>query len=126
VWRGKVRGGEVDTVLGVVEMATPIYVRVKYVRNTMFINCLSSETGLELKQKVQAITGVGIDNQRLSVEGGEVTVDHAKTLTEMKIGNDDIVGLQMKNEGDAEFPPLFIHEFGAVVEEEPEDLKGKK
>ena len=107
-------------------MAAPIYVRVKYDKNTMFINCMSNETGLELKQKVQAITGVTIENQRLSVEAGEVTLDHAKTLTEMKIGNDAIVGLQIKNEGDADFPPLAIHEFGAVVEEEVEDPKGKK
>mmetsp|Transcript_18554 Transcript_18554/g.25718 ORF Transcript_18554/g.25718 Transcript_18554/m.25718 type:complete len:102 (+) Transcript_18554:351-656(+) len=71
-----------------------MYVRVKRQKQTIFLHVEASETVLELKQKVQALTDQPADEQRLFLEGN--LLDDAKSLAELKVGNDAIIALIYK------------------------------
>mmetsp|Transcript_20682 Transcript_20682/g.24860 ORF Transcript_20682/g.24860 Transcript_20682/m.24860 type:complete len:94 (-) Transcript_20682:713-994(-) len=71
-----------------------MYVRVKRLKTTLFLHVEPTETVLEIKQKVQALTEQPADEQRLVYEG--IILEDAKTLAENKVGNDAVLAVTHK------------------------------
>mmetsp|Transcript_12429 Transcript_12429/g.39363 ORF Transcript_12429/g.39363 Transcript_12429/m.39363 type:complete len:132 (-) Transcript_12429:86-481(-) len=77
-----------------------MYVRVKRGKQTFFLLVEPSDTVLELKQKVQALTDKPVELQRLLIDN--VAMEDAKTLADMKVENDAIIALTYGIEVDGE------------------------
>lgn len=62
-----------------------MYIRVKRLKTTYFIQCDPTETILEIKQKLHNLIDQPVNDQRLIVvETGEV-LDDSKTLADQKV-----------------------------------------
>lgn len=85
-----------------------MYVRVKRLKSTYFLQVESNETVLEVKQKVQALTDQPADEQRLHLDG--VNLEDAKSLAEVKVENDAILALTYKVDDEtATWEEIDIH-----------------
>eukprot|EP00897_Mesotaenium_endlicherianum_P009093 jgi/Mesen1/8211/ME000442S07483 len=70
-----------------------MFVRVKRMKTTYFVHCEPSESALELKQKVEALTEHPVEEQRLIVLPSETVLDDSKTLADQKVENDAVIAL---------------------------------
>lgn len=84
-----------------------MYIRVKRLKTTYFIQCDPTETILEIKQKLHNLIDQPVNDQRLIVvETGEV-LDDSKTLADQKVENDAVVALTLRKD-DNEFEEINI------------------
>lgn len=74
---------DIDSCIGYLIQA--MYIRVKRIKTTYFIQCDPTEKVLDIKQKLHGLIDHPVDDQRLIfVETGEV-LDDSKTLAEQKV-----------------------------------------
>ncbi|KAF3433184.1 hypothetical protein FNV43_RR24286 [Rhamnella rubrinervis] len=84
-----------------------MYIRVKRIKTTYFIQCEPTETILDIKQKLQVLVDQPVNDQRLTlVSTGEVLED-TKTLADQKVENDAVVALTLRKD-DNEFEEVNI------------------
>lgn len=101
--------------------AMSMYVRVKRAKQTIFLHVEPTETILEVKQKIQALTDKPVFEQRLFLHGSDqhkLHLEDAKSLAELKVENDAILALVYKVEGDGEeYEAINIETVGGAAEE---------
>lgn len=68
-----------------------MYIRIKRQKLTVFLQVEPSDTVLEVKQKLQALVEQPPDKVQLCK--GSSPLEDAKRLSELKIENDDIIGM---------------------------------
>ncbi|CAM6103215.1 unnamed protein product [Calypogeia fissa] len=73
-----------------------MFIRVKRKKTTYFLHCDPTETVLEIKQKIQALSDNPVDCQRLILLSSQLVLEDNKTLAEQKVENDAIVALCLK------------------------------
>lgn len=77
-----------------------MYVRVKRQKTTYFVHCESSETVLQLKGKIQAITNQ--DAARVMLKNAkDVDLTDAETLQQQQIDNDAELHMIFKTDDDS-------------------------
>ena len=62
-----------------------MFIRVKRKKSTYFVNCEPSETVVDIKQKLHALTDVAADQQRLILLSSRVVLDDHKSLANQKV-----------------------------------------
>ncbi|KAL2635473.1 hypothetical protein R1flu_006952 [Riccia fluitans] len=75
---------------------TAMFIRVKRKKTTYFLHCDPSETALEIKQKIQALSDNPVDCQRLILLSSQLVLEDSKSLADQKVENDAIVALCLK------------------------------
>ncbi|BBN05638.1 elongin-B [Marchantia polymorpha subsp. ruderalis] len=73
-----------------------MFIRVKRKKTTYFLHCDPSETVLEIKQKLQALSDNPVDCQRLILLSSQLVLEDSRTLADQKVENDAIVALCLK------------------------------
>ncbi|GAQ85952.1 ubiquitin family protein [Klebsormidium nitens] len=73
-----------------------MYVRVKHKKVTYFLHVEPSDSILEVKEKLQALSEQPVDQQRLTLVSTGQVLEDGKTLAEQKVENDAVVALQYK------------------------------
>ncbi|XP_002986416.2 ubiquitin [Selaginella moellendorffii] len=73
-----------------------MFIRVKRKKTTYFLHCDPSETVLEIKQKLQALSENHVDDQRLILIANKLVLEDHKTLADQKVENDAIVAMTLK------------------------------
>ncbi|KAF3550050.1 hypothetical protein DY000_02001169 [Brassica cretica] len=80
-----------------------MYIRVKRMKATYFIQCDPTETVLDVKQKLFTLIEQPVSNQRLILMCTEEVLEDSKSLAEQKVENDEVVALTLrKDDGDFE------------------------
>lgn len=64
-----------------------MYIRVKRMKTTYFIQCDPTETVLDVKQKLFALIEQPVSNQRLILMSTEEVLVDSKSLAEQKVSN---------------------------------------
>jgi transcription elongation factor B subunit 2 len=62
-----------------------MFIRVKRKKTTYFLHCDPTETILEIKQKLQALSENPVDCQRLILMSSQTILDDHKTLADQKV-----------------------------------------
>ncbi|KAG7538460.1 Ubiquitin domain [Arabidopsis suecica] len=73
-----------------------MYIRVKRMKTTYFIQCDPTETVLDVKQKLFALIEQPVSNQRLVLMSTEEVLEDSKTLADQKVENDAVVALTLR------------------------------
>ncbi|CAL9244014.1 Ubiquitin domain [Arabidopsis thaliana x Arabidopsis arenosa] len=84
-----------------------MYIRVKRMKTTYFIQCDPTETVLDVKQKLFALIEQPVTNQRLVLMSTEEVLEDSKTLADQKVENDAVVALTLRKD-DNEFEDVNI------------------
>ncbi|AED96960.1 putative Ubiquitin domain-containing protein [Arabidopsis thaliana] len=84
-----------------------MYIRVKRMKTTYFIQCDPTETVLDVKQKLFALIEQPVNNQRLVLMSTEEVLEDSKSLADQKVENDAVVALTLKKD-DNEFEDVNI------------------
>ncbi|CAN8248409.1 unnamed protein product [Cochlearia groenlandica] len=84
-----------------------MYIRVKRMKTTYFIQCDPTETVLDVKQKLFDITEQPVSDQRLILMSTEQVLQDSKSLADQKVENDAVVALTLRKE-DNEFEDVDI------------------
>jgi len=79
-----------------------MFIRVKRKKTTYFLHCDPSETVLETKHKLHALSDVPVDQQRLILLSSHAVLDDNRSLADQKVENDAVVALILKVSGDWE------------------------
>lgn len=74
-----------------------MFIRVKRKKTTYFLHCDPSETVVETKHKLHALSDVPVDQQRLVLLPAHAVLDDNKTLADQKVENDAVVALTLKS-----------------------------
>ncbi|CAA7046369.1 unnamed protein product [Microthlaspi erraticum] len=90
-------------------LAMAMYIRVKRMKTTYFIQCEPTETVLDVKQKLFALIEQPVSNQRLVLMSTEEVLEDSKSLAEQKVENDAVVALTLRKD-DNEFEDVNIAE----------------
>lgn len=98
-----------------------MYVRVKREKTTYFIQAESSDTILELKEKLQELIDQMPEEQRLLKD--DTPLEDAKSLAEYRIENDDVLALTYKLP-DGTFEAINIETLKTEAEEAKIDKEG--
>jgi len=85
-----------------------MYVRVKRKKTTYFLHVEPTDTILEVKQKLQELIDQAPESQQL-FKGGHLLED-AKKLAELKVENDEVIGLALA-QPDGSFEAVDITPF---------------
>ena len=81
------------------------YVRVKRLKQTIFLNCEPTDTVMDVKTKLQQFAGKGPDDIRLLADNNPL--DETKTLADLKVENDAVVCMVfMKEDGNEKTDPF--------------------
>ncbi|KAL1217524.1 Serine/threonine-protein kinase ZRK7 [Cardamine amara subsp. amara] len=88
-------------------LAMAMYIRVKRMKTTYFIQCDPTETVLDVKQKMFALIEQPVSNQRLILMSTEEVLEDSKSLAEQKVENDAVVALTLRKD-DNEFEDVNI------------------
>lgn len=72
-----------------------MYVRVKRHKTTIFLSVEPTETILECKEKIQSLLDISADTMRLYMDNN--VLDDMRTLAELKVENDCVIGLSVKS-----------------------------
>lgn len=64
-----------------------MYIRVKRMKTTYFIQCDPTETVLDVKQKLFTLIEQPVSNQRLVLMSTEEVLEDSKSLAEQKVSN---------------------------------------
>ncbi|KAL3692340.1 hypothetical protein R1sor_005991 [Riccia sorocarpa] len=86
---------------------TAMFIRVKRKKTTYFLHCDPSETVLEIKQKLQALSDNPVDCQRLILLSSQLVLEDSKSLADQKVENDAIVALCLRTSGNIS-PPVEL------------------
>lgn len=62
-----------------------MYIRVKRNKTTYFLQCVPSETILQVKEKLQELTDQPVNNQRLILMPNSEVLEDSKTLADQKV-----------------------------------------
>ncbi|CAN8301493.1 unnamed protein product [Cochlearia groenlandica] len=84
-----------------------MYIRVKRMKATYFIQCDPTETVLDVKQKLSVLIEQPVINQRLVLIPTEEVLEDSKSLAEQKVENDALVALTLRKD-DNEFEDVDI------------------
>ncbi|CAH8280044.1 unnamed protein product [Arabidopsis lyrata] len=84
-----------------------MYIRVKRMKTTYFIQCDPTETVLDVKQKLFVLIEQPVTNQRLVLMSTEEVLEDSKTLADQKVENDAVVALTLRKD-DNEFEDVNI------------------
>ncbi|VVB16373.1 unnamed protein product [Arabis nemorensis] len=84
-----------------------MYIRVKRMKTTYFIQCDPTETVLDVKQKLFALIEQPVSNQRLVLMSTEEVLEDSKSLADQKVENDAVVALTLRKD-DNEFEDVNI------------------
>ncbi|KAF8102553.1 hypothetical protein N665_0198s0253 [Sinapis alba] len=90
-----------------------MYIRVKRMKATYFIQCDPIWTVLDVKQKLFTLTEQPVTNQRLVLMSTEEVLEDLKSLTEQKVENDAAVTLTLRKDAN-EFEKYSIRTQGGV------------
>ncbi|KAL0710082.1 hypothetical protein Bca4012_017060 [Brassica carinata] len=77
-----------------------MYIRVKRMKATYFIQCDPTETVLDVKQKLFTLIEQPVSNQRLILMSTEEVLEDSKTLADQKVENDAVVALTLRKDDD--------------------------
>lgn len=72
-----------------------MFIRVKRKKTTYFLHCDPSETVLEIKQKLQALSDNPVDCQRLILLSSQLVLEDSRTLADQKVQNTLILARTM-------------------------------
>ncbi|XP_047940114.1 uncharacterized protein LOC125187546 [Salvia hispanica] len=86
---------------------TGMYIRVKRNKTTYFLQCVPSETILQIKEKLHEITDQPVENQRLILLPNREMLEDSKSLADQKVENDAVVALTLRKD-DNEFEEVNI------------------
>lgn len=64
-----------------------MFIRVKRKKTTYFLHCDPTETKLEIKQKIQALSENPVDCQRLILMGTQQILEDNKALADQKVSH---------------------------------------
>ncbi|CAA0812606.1 Ubiquitin-like superfamily protein [Striga hermonthica] len=81
---------------------TAMYIRVKRLKTTYFLQCVPSETILQIKEKLQELIDEPVNNQRLILMPDKETLDDSKSLADQKVENDAVVALTLRKDDEFE------------------------
>ncbi|CAF2137260.1 unnamed protein product [Brassica napus] len=84
-----------------------MYIRVKRMKATYFIQCDPTETVLDVKEKLFTLIEQPVSNQRLVLLSTEKVLEDSKSLAEQKVENDAVVALNLRKD-DNEFEDVDI------------------
>ncbi|CAG7892328.1 unnamed protein product [Brassica rapa] len=84
-----------------------MYIRVKRMKATYFIQCDPTETVLDVKQKLFTLIEQPVSNQRLVLLSTEEVLEDSKSLAEQKVENDAVLALTLRKD-DNEFEDVDI------------------
>ncbi|CAH8366157.1 unnamed protein product [Eruca vesicaria subsp. sativa] len=84
-----------------------MYIRVKRMKATYFIQCDPTETVLDVKQKLFTLIEQPVSNQRLVLMSTEEVLEDSKSLDEQKVENEAVVALTLRKD-DNEFEDVDI------------------
>ncbi|CAN7038571.1 unnamed protein product [Brassica rapa subsp. trilocularis] len=87
-----------------------MYIRVKRMKATYFIQCDPTETVLDVKEKLFTLIEQPVSNQRLVLLSTEKVLEDSKSLAEQKVSNvenDAVVALTLRKD-DNEFEDVDI------------------
>ncbi|XP_010536966.1 PREDICTED: uncharacterized protein LOC104811830 [Tarenaya hassleriana] len=87
-----------------------MYIRVKRMKTTYFIQCDPTETILDIKQKLFPLIEQPVSNQRLILFSTKEVLEDSKSLAEQKVENDAVVALTLRKDDDDEFEDVNIAE----------------
>lgn len=62
-----------------------MYIRVKRNKTTYFLQCVPSETILQIKEKLQELTDQPVDDQRLILMPNKEVLEDSKSLADQKV-----------------------------------------
>lgn len=62
-----------------------MYIRVKRNKTTYFVQCLPSETVLQIKEKLQELIDQPVKDQRLILIPNQEVLDDSKSLADQKV-----------------------------------------
>lgn len=62
-----------------------MYIRVKRNKTTYFLQCVPSETILQVKEKLQELTDQPVNDQRLILMPNKEVLDDSKSLADQKV-----------------------------------------
>ncbi|XP_018472914.1 uncharacterized protein LOC108844190 [Raphanus sativus] len=77
-----------------------MYIRVKRMKATYFIQCDRAATVLDFKQKLFTLIEQPVSNQRLILMSTEEVLEDSKSLAEQKVENDAVVALTLRKDDD--------------------------
>lgn len=63
-----------------------MYIRVKRNKTTYFLQCVPSETILQVKEKLQELTDQPVNDQRLILMPSNEVLEDSKSLADQKVG----------------------------------------
>ncbi|KAL8037322.1 hypothetical protein ABFS82_11G031100 [Erythranthe guttata] len=86
---------------------TVMYIRVKRNKTTYFLQCLPSETVLQIKEKLEELLDQPVNDQRLTLLPNREILDDSKSLADQKVENDAVVALTLRKD-DSEFEEVNI------------------
>ena len=66
-------------------MLQGMYIRVKRNKTTYFLQCVPSETILQIKEKLHEITDQPVENQRLILLPNREMLEDSKSLADQKV-----------------------------------------
>ncbi|GAB2226715.1 hypothetical protein Droror1_Dr00022534 [Drosera rotundifolia] len=75
-----------------------MYIRVKRFKATYFLSCDPTETILDIKQKLESLIDLPVDDQRLILTATGAVLEDSKTLAEQKVENDAVVALTLRKD----------------------------
>ncbi|CAL1414983.1 unnamed protein product [Linum trigynum] len=84
-----------------------MYIRVKRIKTTYFIQCDPTEKVLEIKQKLNVLTEQAVNDQRLILMPSGEVLEDSKSLADQKVENDAVVALTLRKDGN-EFEEVNI------------------
>ncbi|KAI5080622.1 hypothetical protein GOP47_0003805 [Adiantum capillus-veneris] len=87
-----------------------MYVRVKRKKTTYFVHCEPSDTTLQVKNKLQALTDSPTKNQRLILMDSHHVLDDGRTLAQQHVENNSIIALTLKKSS-GEWEDIDIDKF---------------
>ncbi|CAF1767162.1 unnamed protein product [Brassica napus] len=84
-----------------------MYIRVKRMKATYFIQCDPKETVLDVKHKLFTLIEKPVSSQRLVLMSTEEVLEDSKSLAEQQVENDAVVALTLRKD-DNEFEDVDI------------------
>ncbi|CDY50791.1 BnaCnng19550D [Brassica napus] len=88
-------------------VAMAMYIRVKRMKATYFIQCDPKETVLDVKHKLFTLIEKPVSSQRLVLMSTEEVLEDSKSLAEQQVENDAVVALTLRKD-DNEFEDVDI------------------
>ncbi|WZZ90000.1 hypothetical protein YC2023_118579 [Brassica napus] len=96
-------------------VAMAMYIRVKRMKATYFIQCDPKETVLDVKHKLFTLIEKPVSSQRLVLMSTEEVLEDSKSLAEQQVENDAVVALTLRKGTYPSYLLLFIE----AVEKSP-------